>query len=398
MKKKTARNKVLIATLPKSRTWYSHSFFWCYSQLLRRSDDYLMGKFVPDLLVALRDKEIGHKSTYHSDQGLHDMYICHAICPGFQESEDIRHHEWESLYFPLPYNWGETYIQEEKSWDSLNPAGNADARIVYLYRNPLDHFVSYYSHIQNHVVDKHRYYLLPDGKRRKIKNLHDFVFEFGALGAFIKHYYSFRQMAALFPGQVMLMPYEQLTTDPRNAFEALLSFIGMPMDNPLKRYMFSEALTMSSKESMVRIEETLGRSLIGDQINNGRHIRDGRIGKWKEYFSDGDVRKIESIFRMFDMSLNEFTLGSDVPGLIPAAIIEKQQHQIDFLQRQLQRLATENNVLQEKIEIRGIKIWQSLWRRNIYPTLHAIVRPAKKGVRELWDYSINFPSAALSSQ
>jgi len=386
----TKERIALIATLPKSGTWYSHAFFWCYEQLLSHSDAYMQGRFMPDLARALRGKSIRNKSTHRDTLGIDGLFICHTTCPGFRESGDARYGQWDALHFPLPYDWGQMYLRHHNKWEMLNPAANPGARIVYLYRNPLDHFVSYYQHALQHVDDNHRYRTLPDGTRVPVANLHDFVFDFGALGAFIKQVYSFRQMQQRFPGQVMLVPYERLTTQPAETYAAMLSFLGAPPDTPLKRRLFDDALCMCSKESLMAVESNLNRSLSASHVPEGRHIRDGRIGKWKAHFSCADLEAIESVLNAFAMTLADFNLtdgessAAALHELVPPDPVRRQKYQTDFFQQQLGFTEMHTAALKRQMSIprQMMRVLKSLRvaapARAVYHLARRTVRAADK--------------------
>lgn len=350
MKKRIA----LIATLPKSGTWYSHTFFWCYDQLLCNADAFLSGSFKPDLVGALRDHKINSESSCPAN--LERLYICHSICPGFDQLNDIRDERWNTLRFPLPYNWGEPHIRGYNDWAKLDPSHNPAARIVYLYRNPLDHFVSYYHHAQEHKDDMHRIKTLRVGASLPIKNLHDFVFDFSALEAFVKQYYTFKQMHQHFPEHVMLIPYEHLTAKPNETFFKILSFIGAAPKGAIEQHLFNEALAMCSKDSLMSVEASLGRSLVGDLEGNAKHIRDGETGKWKNHFFYSEIEAIESAFNSFGMSLSDFELMNNT---LPLSLLWVQgadigcnrqlRKQIKLLEQQLIAITSKVNRLESSM-------------------------------------------------
>jgi len=299
----------LIATLPKSAAWYLHTFFWCYDQLLQNSSKFFSKKFYPDLAAALQNDNISKLETFKESLGLDKLFVCHTICPGFEESNDKRFAMWKTLRFPfVGYNWGENYLREIKYWERLQLENNSQAKIIYVYRNPLDHFVSFYHHAQNHIDDNHRYKTLLDGSRIPITNLHNFIFQFGILNSFIKHYYSFKQMQLMYPDKILLIPYETLVTSPHQTFSRILDFIDATPDTDDKRELYEVALSMCSKEALMKIEEKYNISLAHDQIQGQRHIRGGDIGKWKTELLEDELEAIELTLNMFDISLKDFIL------------------------------------------------------------------------------------------
>lgn len=340
MIKNSNRETALIATLPKSGTWFTHTFFWCYDHLLRNQDKFLYEKIEPDLLTALRDQKIGEISTHVDTFGLNKLFICHTVCPGFKDLNDFRYEQWTALHFPIVgYNREKSHVAGHKEWDLLRPQINPYSRIIYLYRNPLDHLVSYFDHSQTHSQDHHRFKILLNGSRVLIDNLYDFAFSFGCLSGFIKHYYSFKQMHLHFPENVMMLPYETLIKNPRNSFFNMLSFLGIPPDNDIKYQLFEHALLMSSKDFLISIENKLNRSMVGDRLGNSKHINGGEIGKWKSRFSNNDLESIETGLNAFNISLADFDLSdnestlSQLPWLLE---LKNQRHKLVFFNYQLE--------------------------------------------------------------
>lgn len=314
----TARKTALIATLPKSGTWFAHSFLWSYKQMLNNAAAYADGSFIPDIKHALRDRKIRGEASYRDMPGIHELFVCHSVCPGFYELGDKRFNEWEALYFPLMhdsyswYNCGEAYMRDHAGWDNATPQLNSEARIVYLYRNPLDHFVSHYRHLCSHVDPKYKCRVMSDGSLVRVSGIGDFVFNFGALGAFIKHFYSFRQMQLRFPGQVMMVPYERMAVKPETTMESIMAFIGIAPDSPEKQRMARDALGLCSRKSMMALEAEIGHSMLGDRTGSEKHVSNSaNIGKWMGSFSDDDLAQIEAALNLFDISLDDFHIDED---------------------------------------------------------------------------------------
>ncbi|MBA3662094.1 MAG: sulfotransferase domain-containing protein [Gammaproteobacteria bacterium] len=345
----------LIATLPKSGTWYSHIFFWCYDQLIRNQAAYLKGEFHPDLIGILKNRQIQSVSTHPETLGIEQLFICHVICPGFYEIKDEKFADWNLLRFPLPYNGGEGYIRGFNQWENLNPKTNPQAKIVYLCRNPLDHFVSYFHNAMTSVEINHRNKTLADGTIVPLTSVQDFVFNFGALSGFIKHYYSFKQMQNQCPEQVKIISYERLTQIPDLVFGEILAFMGTPVDTEIKQRLFKDALALCSKESLMKIEASLNRSLVGNQLSSNKHIRDGKVGKWKDYFNDEEILKIEAAFNLFDISLKDFQLTSTEMSVLPDIDDTKQKYvfQVEFFKQvaHLYNLELQHEIIELKQEL-----------------------------------------------
>lgn len=297
----------LISTLPKSGTWFLLTFFWCYQQMLNNHNNGGRNEFVPDLSGALRDGLISETTSL---EPLENLIVCHSGLPGFEQGDDPLFDRWNALKFPFPYNWAEGRLKEESKWEELNPFTHKDVRIVYVYRNPLDHLLSYFRFGQKHVDDIHRTKILSDGTRVPVTELHDFVFDFGGLDGFIKHYYPFKQMSLKLPNNILMVSYESLITNQNEIINEILKFINMDSDTSAKRAIVSRALAMCTKDALLSIEEKMGRSMNGMMQGKEKHIQCGKIGKWIDNFSSAEIEAIEYRLNEFNISLNEFNLFS----------------------------------------------------------------------------------------
>lgn len=309
----------LVATLLKSGTWYSTSFFWLYNQLLARADvsrprwyDFALKhshRALPsiDLANAIATKQLRDKQRLAY---LHwnPLYVCHTICPGYSDIDDPSRHKWDKLAFYSPgYNYGEALMGRDAA-TGLNPVRNSHARIVYLFRNPLDQCISCWEHAQRHRDERQRQMLQPDGTLRPIKDLLDFIFNASALDSFIKHFHTFKVMQARYGDNVLMVSYEAMVTAPEAAFEMMLAHLGSPAVTDAERKCVAQAVAMCSRDSMKRVEERIGHSLPNDQT--GSHVRDGRIGQWREHLGTEDLARIERRLNEFGMSVEHFTVES----------------------------------------------------------------------------------------
>lgn len=298
---------VLVATLPKSGTWYSHCFFWSYHQLCQHQQEFSKG-WRPDLEKVLIETSMPNDLLCKDSLGFRRMFICHAICPGFEESADRFLGQWQNLHFSLNYNFGQEWLTREGEWEKLDPAKNPDARIVFLYRNPLDHFVSYHRQVQPHPT-KPGVSVMPDNTTEMPTDIREFVMQYSALDCFIKQFYSYLVMQRRFPNNVLMVPYETLTATPREAFAGILAFIGAPVDAQ-KQPLFECALEMSNKDKLKEFEGRINRSLAGAPPQpNSRHIRSGAVGGWKEKFNELDLVEINGGLRRFGLSLDMFKIA-----------------------------------------------------------------------------------------
>lgn len=233
----------------------------------------------------------------------------HTICPGFEAAytADLRS-LWDALNFYVPgYNFGyEKFVAGNQ--DVYSPVTNPQIKIVHLCRNPLDQAVSYFRHARNNINAHKRSYLDADGNEVAIRDEQDFLHQVG-LEAFIKQYFTFHLMHELYPDNVLLVSYENMTRDPVDAFARILGHFGFSIDDENKHHCFARALESSSPESLKKIETALETTLARDQNEvEESHLRGGEIGKWKNYFNDSDLKFVDNSLRAFKLNLDLFTI------------------------------------------------------------------------------------------
>jgi hypothetical protein len=304
-------DNVLIATLPKSGTWYTTCFFWVYRECLLRH--FLLSFTKPNLKQGILNHS-SHQQTYKirpiqnlmvfdNECEFTNFWIHHTACPGYVCENDPLGDVWKQLdYFVPDYD-----LNFERK--ALCDVSCKNTKTVYLYRNPLDHFISYYRHTLNHKNPKQRLLCDKDGNMRSIENVKDFTFHGSGLDSFIKQYHTFKVMQKLYPDKVLLITYEELIKNPKMTFSKMLAHFGHNIDTFRRRKAFNCALRMTTKDQLKKIENKLGRSLANDQADPAeRHIRSGEVGTWKNIFSESDLHQIETRLNEFQISLNDFVI------------------------------------------------------------------------------------------
>jgi hypothetical protein len=294
------KNPVLISTMTRSGTWYNREFYFFYNELLR-------GKNKRDILHDMIKNRYKIKYRIPTDiekLGFDIMFIQHWLCPGFIENyNDIYRKKWDELIFYSSHVPGKftDYMKLMKIEKKVNPYKNDNAKIIFYFRNPLDQNVSYFNGIKDHNDKNLLFYFNKKlNKNEYFKNISHFLKTAG-MDMYIKHYLSFKLLEKIFPRNILLLSYEDMVNDPEENFRKSLKFLGHNVD--LKNYNseFMEALNMSSKESIMELEKKYGHAISRSYNNNAKHIKDAKIGKWKQILNDDDLKYI-------DMRLNEFGL------------------------------------------------------------------------------------------
>lgn len=291
-------NKVgLISTLPRSGTWYTHYFFWCYEQLLRFPNK------MPDLTLAASGKRtlFPHHSGIRSRSytldtlGLRNLYICHSACPGYINSADPLKSEWlniseDYLYWRIGYDWGSQKLLK-KDDKYLDPATNKNSKIIYLHRKPLKHFISYFFH----------YYLIHNNEENAPQDqaFENYLFRDGVLYSYIKQFHSFNAMAKFYPDNVLLLEFEDLVINPQKTFSEMLTWFGSNVDQDTVQ----KALRLCTKDNLKKLESQTGKSLSGEDISKvgEGHIKESDKKNTDSIINDDIKKRIIESFRIFNM-------------------------------------------------------------------------------------------------
>ncbi len=230
----------------------------------------------------------------------------HCICPGSLENLDNYMMAWNDLDFAEGFNGATALLGENLKL--FDPPKNRDAKLVYVYRNPLDQAVSYFRHMQNHKNQDLKYYTNLNDKKCLVASVSEYVFVAG-LDSYIKQYLTWKLMKEKYYNNIFLIKYEELVRNPISIFKKALLHLGHDVDKTKNQELFAQAIRLSSKDSMKNIENLIGHALGNDQIvSSERHVRDGLIGKWKNHLSQSDLIEIEKRLSRFYISLSEFTL------------------------------------------------------------------------------------------
>ncbi len=162
---------------------------------------------------------------------------------------------------------------------------------ISLYRNPLDYIVSYYF-----------YFLKKRGK--SIKHPRKIIED--RLTKFIKVYNFQKELEMQFPERSLRFSYEELMADPFKIFSEMIKFLELDYNEDL----INQSMEFSSKKSVQEMEKERGGALVvpKEKKFSGSFIRSGKVGEWKEFFNDTDIKKVESILNEGSLSLNQFIL------------------------------------------------------------------------------------------
>ena len=171
-------------------------------------------------------------------------------------------------------------------------------RVVFIYRNPLDYVVSRFYYNWKYREDRKDVYQHP-------REIIDY-----ALDPYIEQ---FTLMSGLAKSRsnILATSYESLTSCPIAVFGMIVGWLGLPVHYGAIR----KAVEFSSIDQ-VRKEEEAGGPIHAPETGNfeGFFTRSGKIGQWRDYFTDEDVQTIADKLGRHGILLDQFILDPFQPG------------------------------------------------------------------------------------
>ena len=307
-----------ISTMTKSGTWYNREVFYFYNELINGNAP----KDIYNNMISKKMKIPSMIKSNYIETGYDAFFISHWACPNFQNYLGSNKMQWDNLIFYCIHNYPSYFGQIssrlspkmlEKRYNTSynwNPEKNTDAKLVYLYRNPLDQSVSYFTSIQKMKQQELRYRINNEGKKILNKNIKDYIRSVG-MDMYIKHFLPYKLMKEQFPDNFLLIEYESMVRSPEKTFGDIFEFLGIDITRRNNTECFNKALEMSSRENIIKLENAYGRSISNQFLEDQtaeRQLRDGKISKWKNYFNSKDLEYINKRLDQFGLSLDNFTI------------------------------------------------------------------------------------------
>jgi len=288
-----ARRKTFyLATMPRSGTNFLNYFFNYFNMALLNTLDY--NDPIPNQTV-----------TGAWDANLKDslefkwFLISHNYCPGFDSlcGGEFRK-KWNSLGIQGYEHNDINYIfLLEKFKNILYPHLNKDVKIIFLYRNPLDQIISLSNHFKKHISP-------PENAALEDKQSFTMYID-----SYIKMYLSYDYMKNNYPDNIKFIKYEKLVANPKNIIEDILKYYDFDLSIDNRMELFEKTLELVTPKALRKLELKMGKTLAGDQklsSTKESHMRGGKTGNWKEFFSEDELYMIEKRFNEFNLTLNQF--------------------------------------------------------------------------------------------
>mgnify|MGYP001266697781 CR=1 FL=1 len=307
---------LLIATVPRSGTHYMEQLFQALA---------IFYTPYPGKNPIKKTFPAPHVASY-PNLGIDKFCAGHTACPNIEETlEGDQLKKWHSLSYFNPGH--DIFLKLLKTIpqfiDVFNSGEGFDfndkkSRIVFIYRNPLDHFISYYNSRPNHVDDSTRGYFDIGGSFHFFENIEDFIFK-GGLDSYLKLYASYIWSMPKYGDRIMIISYESLVKDPYATMSNILDFVDSAPD-PRRIPNELDLAVASSAPRVIRLLEQEYECTLGmDQHPTDKptsHIRNGGSGNWKTIIGRNAIRKIECRFNEFEFTLKDFDIDADLDELL----------------------------------------------------------------------------------
>lgn len=211
------------------------------------------------------------------------------------------------------------YAYEAATQDVLN-ASDADSnkKVILLARNPCDVAVSWYIQFTKRTKAYKREQINstlqnPVDKNRETISMWDFVMheELG-LPALIEYHNMWERGLA---GKGLVIRYEDLRSDPIDTMTKIVAFI----EAPFSREEIEHAVEFGSFDNMRKLETTgyfrnSSMSLRNKKDPDMLKVRRGKVGGFRDYFTDEQVTIMEDMMRSRLSPTLGYTNESAVPG------------------------------------------------------------------------------------
>lgn len=165
------------------------------------------------------------------------------------------------------------------------------AKLILLYRNPLDHLVSiFYYKFKNRPGQESKYEHPRDLISKRIPG---YAKKFDLMTRLNTH------------NADVMISYEELKLNPEETIVKLLNFLNIHVMQDLIRFSLEASSINKVKEDEKKRGEPIHSSKHG---LHGSFVRSGAIGDWKNYFSEQDIFQIRNILTQHNIDLNQFIL------------------------------------------------------------------------------------------
>ncbi|GMN32775.1 hypothetical protein TIFTF001_041787 [Ficus carica] len=182
----------------------------------------------------------------------------------------------------------------------------SDSKIVYISRNPMDQFISYWFYTCK----------FPNDPNAEPVDLEDFFDKFCRgihnSGPFWDHVLGYWKASLERPHKILFLKYEELKKDIGFNIKRLAKFLGFPFsEEEERRGVVEEISTLCSFEKMKNFDVNKnGHWTLG--ISNSLFFRKGEVGDWKNFLTPSMVERME---KLLQEKFGEHNLTFELPDL-----------------------------------------------------------------------------------
>ncbi|XP_059635462.1 flavonol 3-sulfotransferase-like [Cornus florida] len=176
----------------------------------------------------------------------------------------------------------------------LLPASVASSgcRIVYIFRNPKDVFVSWFHMKKLMTVKEEELPPLSLGVDIFCKRVNHF-------GSYWDHVLGYWNANSEFPGKVLILTYEDMKKDTFSCVKRLAEFLGQPFSSEEERDgVVEEIVKLCSFEHLSNLEVNKTGMLqftANSAIQNNVFFRKGEVGDWRNHLTDEMAARLNQI-------------------------------------------------------------------------------------------------------
>lgn len=164
------------------------------------------------------------------------------------------------------------------------------SKVIHFYRNPLDYAVSrFFFYYKNNT----------DTGLTVSNPVEALELE---LDEYVDFYRSYQQAARSGKASVLRISYESLILNPATCLEIILGWLGVEASQSL----IETAVRYSNRETIKGLNDRWEHESQPNFV--GRHINNGSIGQWKQYFSPSEVNHIQERLSGHGIRLEDFQL------------------------------------------------------------------------------------------
>ena len=176
-------------------------------------------------------------------------------------------------------------------------------KIVFIYRNPLDQAVSFYDHVYSN------WDLFPRKSQRSQKRAFGMCktpteVALKYIGTYSCMYLSHFDFKKSNPERIIIFSYEEMMRDALKIMGKIIKFLIGELDEPKLINSLERCTPSLLQDREIEMGITLARDM---KYKKGKsHIKDGKIGKWRERIDMSSLNEIIKQYSKFGINIMKF--------------------------------------------------------------------------------------------